>query len=309
MKVHGLELHPGTVIKNANIRSADTFPDNEITTKGQLFFKSDENTLYVRNADNDAWNKLGIQELSQLMDVDLTGITDGQSLAYDQTSETWFPVTYAEPTQKYLNDIEDVDVSSSTQNGKVLTYNGTTQMWEGMTIVDEGSVSVITDGISIDGTVIHDDGNGNIVTIDLNSENIPFQEDSGSPSLESDNVRDAILEVRELAEASMTDLDGTEIPLAGVGGGITNVDIDGGHVITATLFGGTHQFNFSSGSSREIISWWMHLENADGSAVEFLFDGTPIYLENALNLGVSGFYIIHFNKSSMIVSLTAIKVE
>lgn len=204
MKVHGLELETGTVIKNANIRSAEEFPSDEVTTRGQLFFKSDEDILYVRNNANDTWIPVSFDEFAELVDVDITGVVDGQSIAFDEASGKWMPFTIEVSEQKYLNDLQDVDVVDSTAAGAVLMYNMDSNMWEGANASGVGSVSQLIDDMETDGTITHDNGAGFLVTVDLNSESIPFEDDMwspiGSPSefgLVSDNVRDAILEVKD----------------------------------------------------------------------------------------------------------------
>ena len=58
MKSYGIEFEKGTSIENANIEYAAKFPEKGSETSGQLFFRTDENKLYIRNGNNTAWLSL-----------------------------------------------------------------------------------------------------------------------------------------------------------------------------------------------------------------------------------------------------------
>lgn len=68
-------------------------------------------------------------KLSQLADVDLTGIQANQILVYDGTK--WTPKNATTSTQgaTVLNELNDVTISSPA-NGQVLTYNSSSNKWE-----------------------------------------------------------------------------------------------------------------------------------------------------------------------------------
>jgi hypothetical protein len=198
MKLHGVELVQGTVIQNANIESGSILPDAE-TTKGQIFFRTEDDTLYIRNAENSAWNSLGNYTLEGLSDVEVGGAEHGQSLVYDEISENWKPGQGGGGEgATFLNELADVDVSETTIDGLVLGYNDSTGNWEG--VDSTGSVSVLTNNVLNDGTVTHNDGNGVNVTISLKARDLPFLDDTGiEPVLNSETVKDALLEVKDIA--------------------------------------------------------------------------------------------------------------
>jgi hypothetical protein len=64
----------------------------------------------------------GVDELAELTDVDLSGLSDGDALVYDSGSGKWIPGTVAGASE--LDDLSDVDIPSPSL-GDVLTYDGT----------------------------------------------------------------------------------------------------------------------------------------------------------------------------------------
>lgn len=201
MRVYGIELHQGSVISNANIESASILPLSG-TSRGQLFFRTADDTLHVRNSANTEWLPLHIKNLEDLDDVSIDGAIHGQSLVFDELDEKWKPVTISSDLETIvLNDITDVDVSDSTNDGWILSYNESTEKWEG--IEETNYLSVLTNNVLVDGTFSHDDGNGTIVVVSLRARNLPFEDNTGgSPILYAENVKDAILEVKDLAITS-----------------------------------------------------------------------------------------------------------
>ena len=67
-------------------------------------------------------------DLGDLNDVDLTNIQDGQMIAWDAQNSKWVNVTPSADIES-LNDIDDVDITSPS-NGQMLKYNGTSEKWE-----------------------------------------------------------------------------------------------------------------------------------------------------------------------------------
>ena len=67
-------------------------------------------------------------DLGDLNDVDLTNIQDGQMIAWDAQNSKWVNVTPSADIES-LNDIDDVDLTNPS-NGQMLKYNGTSEKWE-----------------------------------------------------------------------------------------------------------------------------------------------------------------------------------
>lgn len=71
-------------------------------------------------------------DLGDLNDVDLTNVQDGQMIAWDAQNSKWVNVTPSADIES-LGDIDDVDIANPS-NGQILKFNGTSEKWENATI-------------------------------------------------------------------------------------------------------------------------------------------------------------------------------
>lgn len=124
MKRYGIELAQNTYIKNANIEQGDSFPVSDITT-GQLFFRTDESKLYVRNADDSAWSEISESEIeiSQVAHG-FTSTHIGAPVAYNSSTWALGDVSGggAAPTA-VISKIVDADNFNVKQNGVIENVN------------------------------------------------------------------------------------------------------------------------------------------------------------------------------------------
>jgi len=70
----------------------------------------------------------GASAISELTDVDLTGLADGDVLVFDETSGEWLPETPS-GGGGVLDDLTDVVITSAS-NGEVLTYDSGSSEWK-----------------------------------------------------------------------------------------------------------------------------------------------------------------------------------
>ena len=69
----------------------------------------------------------GSQYLSQLLDVNVAGLTNAASLVYNAVQQKWEPVIIYQPT--VLGDLLNVSVPLSPPDGYILTWNSTLNKW------------------------------------------------------------------------------------------------------------------------------------------------------------------------------------
>lgn len=93
----------------------------------------------------------GVDELTELTDVDIDTPLDGHVLAYDALSDKW---KNAQPSggADSLNDLTDVGITS-VANGQILKYNSTTHKWENT----NESGGTVTD-VKVNGTSVVSSG-------------------------------------------------------------------------------------------------------------------------------------------------------
>lgn len=89
----------------------------------------------------------GVTELSDLTDVDTSGATEDQVLAYDAYTGIWTPADLSSSIVAALDDLTDVDTSGATED-QVLAYNSSTGTWTPATI--SSGVSYIGDLLDVD---------------------------------------------------------------------------------------------------------------------------------------------------------------
>jgi hypothetical protein len=82
--------------------------------------------------------------LGDMVNVDLTGLQDGQFLSYDATLEIWKAIFPPTPVVA-MSDLTDVDETTKTE-GSVLAYDTTTEKWTSTNVlsnitIDGGSYS------------------------------------------------------------------------------------------------------------------------------------------------------------------------
>ena len=88
-------------------------------------------------------------DLGDLADVNTTGVTDGQVIAYDAATSVWLPATDAGGAED-LNDLTDVSYNPGTiQEGQVLAYEAQGQIFTATTIDTASSLDELTD-VTID---------------------------------------------------------------------------------------------------------------------------------------------------------------
>lgn len=93
----------------------------------------------------------GVDELTELTDVDIDTPLDGHVLAYDALSDKW---KNAQPSggADSLNDLTDVGITSAA-DGQILKYNSTTHKWENT----NESGGTVTD-VKVNGTSVVSSG-------------------------------------------------------------------------------------------------------------------------------------------------------
>jgi len=91
--------------------------------------------------------------MDDLSDVNTSGVSQDEVLAYNASSGTWTPATISAVDE--LSDLSDVDTSGATQ-GQVLTYNISTGQWTPDTASGSGDVS--SSANITDNTLVRGDG-------------------------------------------------------------------------------------------------------------------------------------------------------
>jgi hypothetical protein len=138
--------------------------------EGELIYTTDTEKLFIGDGSTAGGNPVDTDsitdELADLTDVDLTGLADGQTIAYNLANTRFEPANLASA----VNDLTDVD-TTGVSVGDVLKWNGSAfvpgaegGITEGQTygINVEGDLtgSVFTD----DSTLVIDGLNGNVIT-------------------------------------------------------------------------------------------------------------------------------------------------
>ena len=105
--------------------------NGEVVIPGSKAYVISEKKTYMMGSDEE-WHEInegsgsGASSMSQLTDVDLTNLEDGQVLKYDEDTQTWKPGDDASATS--LGNLEDVDLSN-LQDGQLIIYDSTTEKW------------------------------------------------------------------------------------------------------------------------------------------------------------------------------------
>ena len=105
--------------------------NGEVVIPGSKAYVISEKKTYMMGSDEE-WHEInegsgsGASSMSQLTDVDLTNLQDGQVLKYDEDTQTWKPGDDASATS--LGNLDDVDLTG-LQNGQVIIYDSTTEKW------------------------------------------------------------------------------------------------------------------------------------------------------------------------------------
>lgn len=103
--------------------------NGEVVIPGSKAYVISEQKTYMMGSDEE-WHEIdegsGASSMSQLTDVDLTNLEDGQVLKYDEDTQTWKPGDDTSATS--LGNLEDVDLTG-LQNGQVIIYDSTTEKW------------------------------------------------------------------------------------------------------------------------------------------------------------------------------------
>ncbi len=104
--------------------------NGEVVIPGSKAYVISEKKTYMMGSDEE-WHEIdegsgGASSMSQLTDVDLTNLEDGQVLKYDEDTQTWKPGDDASATS--LGNLDDVDLTN-LQDGQVIIYDSTTEKW------------------------------------------------------------------------------------------------------------------------------------------------------------------------------------
>lgn len=105
--------------------------NGEVVIPGSKAYVISEKKTYMMGSDEE-WHEInegsgsGASSMSQLTDVDLTNLEDGQVLKYDEDTQTWKPGDDASATS--LGNLDDVDLTN-LQGGQVIIYDSTTEKW------------------------------------------------------------------------------------------------------------------------------------------------------------------------------------
>ena len=67
-----------------------------------------------------------IDNIQDIADVDNTPPANGEALVYDSLSDTWIPTTIPAFTPVELDDLTDVNLPTTPNNGEFLLFNGAT---------------------------------------------------------------------------------------------------------------------------------------------------------------------------------------
>ena len=120
--------------------------NGEVVIPGSKAYIISEKKTYMMGSDEE-WHEInegsgsGASSMSQLTDVDLTDLEDGQVLKYDEDTQTWKPGDDTSATS--LGNLEDVDLTN-LQDGQVIKYDGQTETW---VPADDSTVTTL-DGLS-----------------------------------------------------------------------------------------------------------------------------------------------------------------
>ena len=105
--------------------------NGEVVIPGSKAYVISEKKTYMMGSDEE-WHEInegsgsGASSMSQLTDVDLTNLEDGQILKYDEDTQTWKPGDDASATS--LGNLDDVDLTN-LQDSQVIIYDSTTEKW------------------------------------------------------------------------------------------------------------------------------------------------------------------------------------
>jgi hypothetical protein len=169
--------------------------------EGELIYVTDYNTASVSplwvgdgtTAGGIASDNLS-DALSELVDVDTSGATDGQVLTWVNANNQWEPTTFS--VVGSIDDLTDVDITSSAPaNGETLVWNSSANKFE------PGTLQVSYDGTplaDVQGSVFGDDstllvdGVNSLVTGNISSNNIKLGS-SDTPDLTIRKTGDYVL--------------------------------------------------------------------------------------------------------------------
>ena len=133
--------------------------NGEVVIPGSKAYVISEKKTYMMGSDEE-WHEInegsgsGTSSMSQLTDVDLTNLEDGQVLKYDEDTQTWKPGDDASATS--LGNLDDVDLTN-LQDGQVIKYDGQTETWvpaDDSTVTTLGGLSDVDVTSVTDGQVI-----------------------------------------------------------------------------------------------------------------------------------------------------------
>ena len=140
--------------------------NGEVIIPGSKAYVISEKKTYMMGSDEE-WHEInegsgsGASSMSQLTDVDLTGLEDGQVLKYDVDTQTWKPDDDASATS--LGNLDDVDLTN-LQDGQVIKYDAQTETW---VPADDSTVTTLGGLTDVDLTSVAD---GQVIIYDSTTE-------------------------------------------------------------------------------------------------------------------------------------------
>lgn len=140
--------------------------NGEVVIPGSKAYVISEKKTYMMGSDEE-WHEInegsgsGASSMSQLTDVDLTNLEDGQVLKYDEDTQTWKPGDDASATS--LGNLDDVDLTN-LQDGQVIKYDGQTETW---IPADDSTVTTLNDLSDVNVTSATD---GQVIIYDSTTE-------------------------------------------------------------------------------------------------------------------------------------------
>jgi hypothetical protein len=147
-----------------------------------------------------------------------------------------------------------------TDHNVVYVRNGDNTQWT-RTDQDQNAVSSFID--NGDGTYYHNDGSNTqtLTHLSFNANDLPFEDNSGSPALVASNVRDAILEVQSNSGGNLSDLE-------------TEVDANASEIIRVEGKVDTNAGNISTNAS-DITTINTRIDDLDGEDISFNDASSP----------------------------------
>ena len=116
--------------------------------------------------------------ISDLTDVDLTSLTDGQMLKWDATAQKWVNVTLSVSTS--FASLTDTDITNPS-DGQIVRWDATSQKWQNVDMPDASVTKSVT------GNPLTFSDGADAPLVECKAEIVATQEGTGTPS--NENIR------------------------------------------------------------------------------------------------------------------------